>query len=284
MENIFFVSGLPRSGSTLLMNLLGQNPNHYVTPTSGLIELFVRIKNQWKDCLEFKAEGYDKVKPRVEGSLGGILTGYFRKELAEDKVCFDKSRGWLQYIEDVENCLGRKIKVLVTVRDPRDILASFEKLYRNRGIEYHYPVGKEFFQAQTVVGRAENLLLDGSVVGITINRLRDAILRGVRDRLVLIPYHSLTNHPKETLNAIHNQLGLEPFDYDPDNVDQITVEDDLVHGIDLHKIQSKVLPGKTETWRGILPDQYAFQVGNRYADIINLLNPATYRDGQIKPS
>lgn len=276
MEHIYFVAGLPRSGSTLLMNLLGQNPNHYVTPTSGLIEIFCRVKNQWRDCHEFKTEGLDKVIHRVEGALDGMLHGYFKREILAGKVSFDKSRGWLQYIEDLETVLGRKIKVLVTVRDLADILASFEKIYRKRGIEYIYPQGPEFFQAQTIIGRAENLLLDGSVVGITINRLRDAILRGVRDRLVIVPYGSLTHHPRETMNAIHQQLDLPPFDYDPDNVEQLTFEDDLIHGMDLHTIKTKVEPAKMETWRGILPESFVTQVHQKYADIMRLLNPTTY--------
>jgi len=36
---IFFHCSLPRSGSTILQNILGQNPDFYVTPTSGLMEL-----------------------------------------------------------------------------------------------------------------------------------------------------------------------------------------------------------------------------------------------------
>ncbi len=35
MENIFYQSSLPRAGSTLLQNILAQNPDIYATPTSG---------------------------------------------------------------------------------------------------------------------------------------------------------------------------------------------------------------------------------------------------------
>ena len=38
-EKIFFQSSLPRSGSTLLQNILAQNPDFYATPTSGVLEL-----------------------------------------------------------------------------------------------------------------------------------------------------------------------------------------------------------------------------------------------------
>jgi len=42
MEKLFFQSSLPRSGSTMIQNLLSQNPDIYATPTSGCLELFVR--------------------------------------------------------------------------------------------------------------------------------------------------------------------------------------------------------------------------------------------------
>ncbi len=38
-KTIHFVSGLPRAGSTLLMNVLAQNPRIHSTATSGLHEI-----------------------------------------------------------------------------------------------------------------------------------------------------------------------------------------------------------------------------------------------------
>ena len=45
MKKIFFNSSLPRSGSTLLQNLIAQNPEFYCTPTSGLGDLILNAKN-----------------------------------------------------------------------------------------------------------------------------------------------------------------------------------------------------------------------------------------------
>ena len=39
MDKIFYQSSLPRAGSTLLQNVLAQNPDIYATPTSGVLEL-----------------------------------------------------------------------------------------------------------------------------------------------------------------------------------------------------------------------------------------------------
>ena len=267
---LYFVAGLPRSGSTLLMNLLGQNPAHHVTPTSGLIELFVQIKNRWPEFIEFKAEGLEVVKPRVLGALRGLLAGYFEQDFASSKAVFDKSRGWLQYIEPLEETLGRPVKVIVTVRDVRAIVASFEKIYRRRSIDYREPGNEAFFQCQTIEGRAEVLLNPKSVLGLTIARLRDALARGLGDRLVIIPYRALTTCPQETLNLLHLAIGLPPFVYDAQHVQQLTHEDDHFHGMPLHVIRSKVEPPEDAPWDGVLTAPLCQWLVKEYFDINEL--------------
>lgn len=282
---IYFVAGLPRSGSTLLMNLLGQNSAHHVTPTSGLVELFVLIKNRWPEFIEFKAEGLGTVKPRVLGALRGLLSGYFAAELNAGKTVFDKSRGWLQYIEPLEEALGRPVKVIVTVRDVRAIVASFEKIYRRRGIEYREPVDDAFFQCQTSEGRAEVLLNPKSVLGLTIARLRDALARGLGDRLVIVPYRALTTCPQETLSLLHQSLGLPPFTYNPKKVEQITHEDDYFHGMQLHTVQPKVNPPIESPWEGILPAELCNRLVAEFSDVNVLANMGTERQVlDVKPS
>jgi len=53
---IYFNSSLPRAGSTLFQNLIGQNPQFYVTPTSGLIELVSGAKNHYNGSQEIRAQ------------------------------------------------------------------------------------------------------------------------------------------------------------------------------------------------------------------------------------
>ena len=280
---LYFVSGLPRSGSTLLINVLGQNPDHYVTPTSGLINLFVAAKTQWTSYIEFQAEGLEKVKPRVLRALRGMLQAYFEEELSAGKAVFDKSRGWLQHIEPLEEALGRPIKLLVPVRDVRAIVSSFEKLYRKRSIDYQEADGDACFQCQTVEGRAELLLSPAGVVGLSIARLRDALQRGVADRLILVPYPALTQYPQEVLSALHGGLGLEPHEYDTENVEQITHENDVHHGLDLHEIRPKIEPPRAHPWQDILPAELAEAIAQQYMDINQLAGPMPMSTAPVAP-
>src|SRR4051794_4991565 len=50
-----FISGLPRSGSTLLANLLAQNPRFHASATSGILDVVFGVRNHWDQLPQFQA-------------------------------------------------------------------------------------------------------------------------------------------------------------------------------------------------------------------------------------
>ena len=62
MDKLFFQSSLPRAGSTLLQNILAQNPDVYATPTSGVLELVFAARGNYTNSPEFKAQDSDLMK------------------------------------------------------------------------------------------------------------------------------------------------------------------------------------------------------------------------------
>lgn len=238
-KELHFVGGLPRSGSTLLCNILNQNPMFHATPTSGIIEIMLAIRNQWDNVTFFKAAPNPEGKEAV---LKGILPNYF--STVEEEVIFDKNRAWVSYIEMAEFALGRKIKMLCTVRDIVDIIASFEKLYRRYTHIWQFPQEKSnLCKWQTVEDRADLWMNAEQPIGIAYNRVRDAFSRGLGDRLHIVEFDNLTRYPDQTMKTVYDFLGHEYFFHDFNNVKQTTSEDDLEHGIPgLHTIRSKVEP------------------------------------------
>ena len=87
-DKIFFVSGLPRSGSTLMMNLLGQNPNHHVTPTNGLLDLLLNVRDSWVNDISFRSQGKDVVLPFITDAMEGLVRGYHKKHLENGKIIY----------------------------------------------------------------------------------------------------------------------------------------------------------------------------------------------------
>ncbi len=236
MKKIHFISGLPRSGSTLLCNILAQNPRFHSTHTSGCLDVLFGVRNHWHGLIEHKAHPDDGKLLRV---LRAILEAYHELDVP---VVFDKSRGWTQYLGLAEEILGRRVKVLVPTRPIPDVLASMEKLHRETAKTRQPPGEREnYFQMQTVAGRCENWMRPDGVVGLAHARIRNAIQCGFADRMYVVLFAELTKDPLSMLRGIYSFLGEEWFPHDFANVEQVTQEDDVLHGYsNLHTIREKV--------------------------------------------
>ena len=93
VDKVFFNSSLPRSGSTLLQNILAQNDDFYVTPTSGVLELVFGARANYTSSPEFKAQNDDDMKIAFKAFCRDGVFGFFNA-LTDKPYVMDKSRGW----------------------------------------------------------------------------------------------------------------------------------------------------------------------------------------------
>jgi len=248
MKEIILTSGFPRAGSTLIQNLLAQNPEFHPSATSGLLDVLANTRLYWDTLIEHKTmPESDQVKKQV---FSGIVEGYYSH--INRPVVFDKSRGWLQYLELASNFTTPK--VLVPVRDIRGVLSSLEKVWRNSSVtnligqEQSHPL-----KFQTIEGRCDMWIQGDQLVGMAFNRVRDAIHRGWRDNLHFVEYEKLTLNPRETMIGIYNFLQKPYFNHNFNSVEQYTHEDDTLHRMDLHTIRPQVKP-QIADWNSYLGD------------------------------
>jgi sulfotransferase len=260
-KTIHFIAGMPRSGSTLLANVLAQNPRFHTTATSGILDVLYGVRSQWDNLGSFQAmepRASEEAKLRV---LRGILEAYYSNN--DRPVVFDKSRSWLAYLEMTELILGRPARVLVPVRDFRDILASFEKLWRKAAATRQVNAeAQNYFEFQSVEGRCSVWVRGDQPVGLAYNRIKDALQRGFRDRLCFVRFEHLTARPEATLRQVYQFLGEEYYPHNFDRVEQVTAEDDRIYGLgDLHQIRSRIEPA-TPQWPQVLGT-----LGHKYANL-----------------
>ncbi|MEJ1336953.1 MAG: sulfotransferase [Candidatus Sedimenticola sp. (ex Thyasira tokunagai)] len=245
-KTIYFVAGLPRSGSTLLMNILGQNPDFYVTPTSGILDLLSQVKNNWDKNDANQARERNENELIKKNVLSGMLQGYFSH--IDQPVCIDKNRYWLEYAEMTAALLGGRenVRILVTVRDLRDVAASFEHLYRKTSALSQVPLETQNqVKCKTALGRFEMFIDDAQPIGRAFNAIRDAITRGWGPNMHVVDYDRLTAQPAAVMAGIYQFLGQPAWQHEFDHVEQITWEDDAAYGFkDLHVIRTKVEPQK----------------------------------------
>src|SRR5574343_106067 len=128
VEKIFFQSSLPRAGSTLLQNILAQNSDFYVTPTSGVLELIYAARSNFTNSPEFKAQDAKLMKDGFTRFCHDGIFGFFNA-ITDKKYVLDKSRGWGVHYNFL-NTFYPNPKIICMVRDLRDIFTSFEVKFR----------------------------------------------------------------------------------------------------------------------------------------------------------
>ena len=211
----------------------------HATQTSACCDVMFATRNNWHTLIEHKAHPNDEAQRRV---IRGILYSYY--ENIEKPIVVDKSRAWVSLIEMTEWALQQKIKILVPVRDLRDVLSSFELLWRKKA-EKGQVAGEveNYFQFQTVEGRCEFWCRGDQPVGLAVNRVKDALKRGLGDRLHFIPFEKLTTQSELTMRGIYEFLEEPYFRHNFEYVEQTTQEDDKIFGFEnLHTIRNKVEP------------------------------------------
>lgn len=227
-QTIYYQSSLPRAGSTLLQNLIGQNPAFHVTPTSGMIDLMLGARIGYNGNKE--AQAGDKVmwKKGFYAFCREGLNAYVAN--LTDKPCIlDKNRNWAASYPLLTNIFPDP-KVVFMVRDLRAIFASMEKKFRaNPDIE-DGTVDNMNLTGLTTQQRVERWAA-GHPIGHALPKLYQSILDKTAERFLFIRYEDLCTNPESQMRQVYNYLKLPYFQHDFNYIPQITVEDDTIHGI-----------------------------------------------------
>jgi sulfotransferase len=246
MDNgLHFISGLPRSGSTLLAGLLRQNPSVHAGMTSPVGSLFTAVLREMSQGNETAVFLDDAQRATL---LHGLFEGYYR-DIHPTKLVFDTNRLWASKLPTLK-ALFPAAKVVCCVRHVPWVLDSIERLVRRN----HFELSKifNFEPGGTVYSRIEGLGSGSGMVGFAWNALREAFYGEEADRLLLVTYETLTATPQRALDAIYDFIGAPRFTHDPDAVEYAdAAEFDARLGTPgLHAVGSRVAP---QTRATILP-------------------------------
>jgi len=235
MQNgVHFISGLPRSGSTLLAAILRQNPRFQAGMSSPVGSLFMALQAAMSRRNE-AAHFIDEAQKRE--ILKGIFDSYYHA-IHPHKVVFDTNRAWCSKLSTLVR-LFPNCKVICCVRHVPWIMDSIERVIRENAFELSGIFG--FESLNTVYTRVNRLATSDGLVGFAIDALREAYWGEHANRLILVGYEALAKNPGRTLKTLYDFLGEPGFAHDFDNVEYEADDFDLALGTpNLHKVRRKV--------------------------------------------
>jgi sulfotransferase len=239
-----FITGLPRSGSTLLAAILRQNPRFHAGMTSPVGAIFNACLGAMGADNEFAVLIGEAQKRAV---LRGIFENFYA-DIPDREVIFDTNRAWTGRIAALRQ-LFPGAKFICCVRNPAWILDSVERLLRQNAF-----AETKLFSAATrndVYSRAEALARRDGMIGFAWAALREAFYGDDAGEMLLVDYDILASRPKDAIGLIYDFIGEPPFAHDFEYVEYAAEDFDMqmiVKG--LHSVKGRV---ELKPRRTILP-------------------------------
>ena len=240
-QSLHFLSGLPRSGSTVLAAILNQNPNTHVSTTSGLVHALDGLANTWQNAPLLNDN--DPKRKKLEHAMRVVATSFHAQETTKP-VVIDKSRGWPVpvIIRSMAQVLGCQPKIIATVRSVPDCAASFVRVAKPDNLTAFIEKGELFAHLKAAYQTLE------------------AGYRAFPECFLFVEYEDLLANPKRELDRIHAFLDLPPFDYDIDHIDGSSVKenDEFIHGYaGMHDIKPKLARQHNQSAKDVLGYHYS---------------------------
>lgn len=255
LQQFHFISGLPRSGSTLLSAILLQNPRFHAGMTSPVGALFSGVLEQCSAGSEFGAVIDTDMRRRL---LRGLFNAYYADK-ADKPVVFDTNRQWSSRLPAISD-LFPKAKVIACVRNVAWVMDSLERLYRANPYENTKLFG-DAVERNTVYSRCETLAQRNRLVGFAWAALKEAYYGEHADSLLIVDYDLLTQAPERVLRLVYDFIGEPWFEHDFEHLAYDAPAFDQALGVaGLHKVKPKVA---LQSRRTILPPDLFKQ----YADL-----------------
>lgn len=212
------IMGLPRSGSTLLCNILAQNPAFQVEHTNPLPGLLRAMINVWSDSPDIKGGLMPDRREETEAKLDRCAKAFCEAWINTDKTVFSKSRGWSGNISALRK-LYPDAKVIVTVRDLREVFASFEKQSEKNPMLH--------LGAHSLLDRANNMFNVKGMIGSALEGVQDILNR--QQDVLFVKYEDFVRDPAQMMNRLYCHLELPEFEHDFENIVNTATDPDHLY-------------------------------------------------------
>jgi sulfotransferase len=256
MIDLHALAGLPRSGTTLLGNVLAQHPDVHVSGTSALPLCLEAVQGVLSTAPEVQSDlaTVPGAYERYVAAMQGLIDGWY-SQLDGDPAVIDKGRGWIMHRALLDQLAPGSVLV-VCVRDPRDVVASIERQHRATAA-FNSPL------ARTIYEVAELLMQPDGMVGGPMRFAEDLIRRKVGG-VVWVRYESLVIDPATTVAKVADTLGLAPFAFDFTNVENVATDLDAIHRNKYPHDGSGPIKATGTDWRDVLEPGLAAAIIGRW--------------------
>lgn len=272
-----FISGLPRSGTTLLSSILKQNPRF----TAGISDpLASYVSSIIKDTNVAVGIGSLVDIPKRRSLIKALFESFYEDG---NEVCFNTNRGWSSETALLKD-LFPEFKLVVCLREIPWILDSFERLnsknpYTIKPLYSHQQTANVYDRTHILMGNVQGA--PGYVAGPLLNT-KTSMFSAERNHILYVEYDTLAKHPEHTMRNIYAFFEEPWFEHNFINVENSYDDFDAEAKIEgLHKVRSiveftprtSVLP--IDLWNQYSPSSFWVNGFDQVKRELNWVSPKT---------
>jgi sulfotransferase len=252
LNRIHYLTGLPRSGNTVLSALLNQNPRIYSSSLSPLPHVVHSVTTTMLNSQDFSR---NPDKTRYSALLKGLYSSYYQD--VKKPVIFDRSKHLFAptMIETLTEHIEPSPKIVYTVRPTLEILASYLTLEHEHPVFVPLMTQENFFQlTYESVDEAVCDYLMQVVLPSFFFQVNRALEPAYRDFVLFINYRDLVTKPSETLERIYEFIKEPVYTHNTDSIMKLEEDRDELVGShpNLHHVRPN-LQYSTVNYREVLP-------------------------------
>jgi len=228
-KKFYFLSGVPRSGNTLLGTILNQNKNISVTSNSIVSEMLYRVdlcKNEERS-LNFldKKSHYDVCK--------NIIPNYYKNW--DSKIIIDRTPwGTPDNLNLLKKYCTNEIKIIVLLRPIEEVLASFIKWSQENP-------GNFLDRYTSIEEKCDSLIQYHGMVHQSLGSAHNLLKEENKKYALFVTYNELISDAQGVFQKIYKFLNIRPYKHNFQKLQQFSangiVYDDKIHGNNLHKVK-----------------------------------------------
>ena len=261
MNKLHFCGGLPRTGSTVLMNILQQNPFIFTTSTDPYPHILneqILVKSRYSEA--FQAMSCEQADSAMYGLVQGATSGWY-SGLTNKPIVISKARQWSGL-----HHLFPDSKIIVTIRDLRDIVESFDRVNSRIKALHTFSNDNTLYASMTEEEKLHYHFKESNALSSTLRHEIPKYLELFKinnARVKFVRYEDVLRDPSYMLSRIYSFLGLDSFNHDLNNINQSEMfEHDNAYFRE--KTDHRTQP-KLTAWRDpvrVLSDKFHQQVVN----------------------
>jgi sulfotransferase len=256
-----FLSGLPRSGNTLLSALLNQNPDIYSSPLSPLPTFMWNFENSESNMEQRNITTQNKIREKI--FLSSFMENYYKD--VQKPIIIDREKSWgtPDNLNLIKNHITATPKIIFTVRDILEILASFI----NMNAEY---LKKDAYNSNFFISNyrseqdllCEFLMSPNGIVDKTLLSLAPAFYPENKGMFHIVEYNDLVISPDETMSKIYNFLEMPDYKHNFSEIKKEEQDLDEEIGLpkNLHEVRGSI--SKSSTSLDVLSDYIRHKYSN----------------------